>query len=186
MLSPDLRVIDRAAGQIAADRHANHRRRSPRAVRPPAHQRQLIANLVHGRPDVIEELNLHHRLHAAHRIAHGAAHDIGLGQRRVEHALGSELRLQAGGQLEDAALALHFVQRLFAAGVGHVFAVDHDARIAAHLVVQAGVDQVGHGARIALLPLPALPASCATGASLFVLERTRAGRVEIFGVDVFR
>ena len=32
------------------------------------------------------------------------------------------------------------------AGVGHVLAKDHDARITLHLVLQAGVDQVGHGA----------------------------------------
>ena len=39
-------------------------------------------------------------------VAHGAADDVGFGQRRVEDALGAELGLQAGGQLEDAALAL--------------------------------------------------------------------------------
>ena len=147
MLSPRLRVIDRAAGQIAADGHANHGRRSPCAVGAPAHQRQFIANLVHGRPDVVEELNLDHRLHAAHRIADGAADDVGFGQRRVEDALRSEFGLQAGGELEDAALAFDLGERIFAAGIGHVFAVDDDARIAAHLVAQAGVDQVGHGAR---------------------------------------
>ena len=81
-------------------------------------------------------------------VTDGAAHDVGLGQRRVEDALRAELGLQPGGELEDAALALDLGQRLFAAGVGHVLAEDDDARVAAHLVVQAGVDQVGHGAVI--------------------------------------
>ncbi len=130
----------------------------PRAVGAPAHQRQFIADLVHGGPDVIEELNLDHRLHAARRVADGAAHDVGLGQRRVEDALGAELGLQAGGELEDAALALDLGERVFAAGVGHVFAVDDDARIAAHLVVQAGVDEVGHGARLGALGAAGLAA----------------------------
>ena len=118
----------------------------PRAVGAPAHDGEFVVDLVHGRPDVIEELNLDDRLHAADSVADGAADDVGLGERRVEDALGAELGLQAGGELEDAALAFDFGERLFAAGVGHVFAVDDDARIAAHLVVQAGVDEVGHGA----------------------------------------
>ena len=66
---------------------------------------QLVADLVHGGPDVVEELDFDHRLHAAHGIADGAADDVGLGQRRVEDAVGAELGLQAGGELEDAALA---------------------------------------------------------------------------------
>ena len=136
----------------------------PGAVGAPAHERQLIADLVHGGPDVVEELNLDHRLHAADGVADGAAHDIGLGQRRVEDPLGAELGLQAGGELEDAALALDLGERLLAAGVGHVFAIDDDARVAAHLVVQAGVDQVGHGARIAALGAADLPPPASAGA----------------------
>ena len=139
-------MIDGAAGEIAADGHANHDRAGPLAVGAPAQDGELVVNLVHGRPDVIEELNFDDRLHAAHGVADGAADDVGLGQRRVEDALGAELGLQAGGELEDAALAFDLGERLFAAGVGHVFAEDDDARVAAHLVVQAGVDEVGHGA----------------------------------------
>ena len=158
----------------------------PRAVGAPAHQRQLIVNLVHGRPDVVEELDLDHRLHAAHGVADGAAHDVGLGQRRVEDPLGAEFGLQAGGELEDAALALDFGERFLAAGVGHVLAIDHDARIAAHLVVQAGVDKVGHGARAASLGAAALsPAGGARRLRLFG-GKGRAGGVQVLGVDVRR
>ena len=84
-----------------------------------------------------------------------------------------------GGQLEDAALALHLCERLFAAGVGHVLAIDHDARIAAHLVVQAGVDQVGHGARAcALRPPAALTRRLRRRLHLLRRERS-AGGIEI-------
>ena len=132
---------------------------------------ELVANLVHGRPDVVEELDFDDRLHAADGVADGAADDVGLGQRRVEDALGAEFGLQAGGELEDAAFALDLGERVFAAGVGHVFAVDDDARIAAHLVVQAGVDEVGHG-RGALpfaastLPRPPEPGACRSECAL--------------------
>jgi hypothetical protein len=50
---------------------------------------------MHRRPDVVEELNLDHRLHAARGHADGAADDVGLGQRRIEDALGAELAFAA-------------------------------------------------------------------------------------------
>jgi ParB-like chromosome segregation protein Spo0J len=68
-------------------------------------------NLVHGGPDVVEELNFDDGLHAARGVADGAADDVGLGERRVEDALGAELGLQAGGELEDAALAFDLGER---------------------------------------------------------------------------
>ena len=91
---------------------------------------------MHGGPDVVEELDFDDRLHAADGHADGAADDVGFGERRVEDAVGAELLLQAGGELEDAALAfdLALAQLLIAAGVGHIFAEDDDARVAAHLV----------------------------------------------------
>ena len=58
--------------------------------------------------------------------------------RRVEHALRAELALQSGGQLEDAALALHHLlaQIFFAAAIGDVFAENDDALVALHLIAQ--------------------------------------------------
>ena len=56
----------------------------------------------------------------------------------------AELALQVVGDLEDAALALDRGQALLAAAVGHVLAEDDDRRVARHLVVQAGVQQVDH------------------------------------------
>ena len=76
-----LRVVDGAAGEVAADGYTNHRRRGPCAVGAPAHQGELVANLVHGRPDVVEELNLDDGLHAAGSVADGPAYDIGFSER---------------------------------------------------------------------------------------------------------
>ncbi len=63
---------------------------------------------------------------------------------------GAELGLQSVRDLEDAALALHLRQVLLAAAIRHVLAESHDARIAAHLFMQRGVQQIDHGLRLAL------------------------------------
>ena len=68
----------------------------------------------------------------------------------------AEVLLQAVGGLEDAALALHLVQDLRPAGVGHILAEDQDAGIPRHLVLQGGVDEVDHGLRC---PWPGRPAA---------------------------
>ena len=65
---------------------------------------------------------------AGHGRAHADAGEAGLGDRRVEHALGAELLHQAGQHLEGRA------------GFGHVLAHDEDARIAAHLLGQRFAD----------------------------------------------
>ena len=140
-------------------------------------------NLVHGRPNVIEELNLHYRLHAPNSVADSPAHDIGLTERRIKDALRAELGLQARGELEDSALALDLDKNLLAAGVGNIFAIDHNARIATHLVVQAGVDQVGHGALAALLSISCHPSACLASLHLLRCEYP-AGGIQILGVDV--
>ena len=142
-----LRVINGAAGKVSANRHPNHAGRGKSIVRAPADQRQFVAQLHHGRPDVIEELNLDHRLQPARSHAGGAAHDVGLRNRRVKHPVRAEFDLQPGRELEDAALALdHFLLEIFlAAAVGDIFAENDDALVAPHLVAQGGIDQVGHG-----------------------------------------
>ena len=57
-----LAVIDTAAAQIPADRRADDYGTGEVPLRPPAHVRQLVANLHHGWPDVVKELDLDHRL----------------------------------------------------------------------------------------------------------------------------
>src|SRR5579864_2066934 len=113
----------------------------------PANHGKLIANLVERRPDVVEELNFYYRLQAARSHARRPAHDVGFGQRRIEDALAAVLRLQARSQLENAAFALDLLalEIFLATAVGHVFAENDDALIAFHLVLQAGINEIGHG-----------------------------------------
>src|SRR6185437_9220447 len=138
-----LRVVDGASGKIAADGHANDSGRGPGSAGAPAHQRQLVTKLVHGGPDVVEELDFHHGFNAAHGHAHGAADYVGLGQRRIEDSVRAKLRLERGGELEDAAFALDQVlaQVVLAGAIRHVLAKDEDARVAAHFILQAKVDE---------------------------------------------
>ncbi len=90
-------------------------------------RRQLVANLHHSGPDVIEELNFGHRLEAARRHADGASNDGGFGERAIEGALGAEFDLQPGGSFEDAALAFHLGQVGLSTAIGHVLAEHDDA-----------------------------------------------------------
>src|SRR5580704_2356002 len=142
-------MIDGAASEVAANRDAYYCGRRKSVVRTPADQWQFIAQLHHSRPDVVEELNLHHRLQPTRGHTGSAAYNVCLGQRRVEDAIGTKFALQARGQLEYAALALDqfLLEILVAAAVGNVLAKHHDTLVAGHLIAQSGVDQVGHGLR---------------------------------------
>src|SRR5258705_18866 len=139
-----LRVIDRADFQVATVGHAHDDRGAEGVARTPANGRELIAELVIGRPDVVEELDFHDGLEAPGREPDGSTNDVGFGQGGVVHAVAAELALQPPRHLEDAALALHFLQVLHAADVGDVLAEDEDPRIARHLVLHAAVEQIHH------------------------------------------
>ena len=161
--------------------NAHDERAGEGAVRAPAHNGHFIAHLVDGWPDVVEELDLNDGLEAAHGHADGATGDVCLGQWGVEDAVGAELRLQAAGEFEDAALALECARGkvLVAAGVGHVFAEDDDARVASHFVAKRRVDAVGHGAVDAVR----------IGGGLRRVEfgcgiEEAGGGCQVFGVDV--
>ena len=69
----------------------------------------------------------------------GAAHNARFGHSgALKQRLLPNSRLQAGGGLKNAAFALHFTQAMFAADIGHVFAEDQYALVAAHLFSQRG------------------------------------------------
>ena len=145
-----LAVIRTAAAQVSADRHANDHRARKRVARPVPQHRHLVAQLHHRRPDVVEELNLDHRLQLANGHADAATDDGRLGERRVEDAILAVRALQAVRHLEDAALAGHDLQGLLPAGVRDVLAEDDDARIVRHLVFQRPVDGGDHRVGLAL------------------------------------
>ena len=146
------RRCSRRTGCDTARRRAGSRRSArgsttghdQRVARSVAHHRHLVADLHHRRPDVVEELNLDHRLQPARRHADGAADDVGFGERRVEDAIVAVEPLQPVRQLEDAALAGHDRQRVLLAGIRDVLAEDDDARVARHLVLQRPVDRRDH------------------------------------------
>ena len=92
-------------------------------------------------------MDFHHRLQPTRRHTHGAPHNTGFGQRRIEDAVGAEIHLQTVREFEDSALALHHFlgQILFTAAIGHVFAKDQHALVVLHLIAQRVIDQVRHG-----------------------------------------
>src|SRR4029077_5140854 len=53
-----LRVVECASGQVPADRPPDHQGSRECIIRAPADHRQLVPQLHHRGPDVIEELNL--------------------------------------------------------------------------------------------------------------------------------
>ncbi len=71
------------------------------------------------------ELDLGHRAQAVERHADRGADDAGLGERRVDHAVGAELVEQARGRAEHAA------------ELADVLAEDDDARVGLHLRAQS-------------------------------------------------
>src|SRR5438445_3504854 len=146
---PRLRVVDRAALQVPAVRDAHDRGTRELVVGAPAQRGQLVADLVIRGPDIVEELGLDHGFQAPRGEADRPAHDVGFRQGRVVDALAPELTLQAPGDLEDPALALDLLEELLAAAVRHVLPESEDARIAGHLVLEAGVEQVHHRGGIA-------------------------------------
>src|SRR6266478_2741885 len=142
-------MINSAAFEIATNRHAHNHRRAPVAARTPTHQCQLVANLMHGGPDVIEELNLNHRFQSARRHANSAPDDVGFGEWRIKDTHTAKLSLQIRGDLKHAAFTFNFVQGFFARAFSDIFAKYTDARVARHFGVQAAIDQVNHGAGVA-------------------------------------
>src|SRR5213076_314867 len=109
-------MVDRAALQIATVRDAHHHRAREGVAGAPPQSGQLVAELMVGGPDVVEELDLHDGLQAASREADGAAHDVGLGERGIVNPIAPELSLEPPRDLEDTALALDVVAP---ATVGH-------------------------------------------------------------------
>ena len=76
-----LRVVRRAALEVAAARDADNDGRGPSIAAAPAQGREFISDLLIRRPDIVEKLNLDDGLQAAHRHAERAADDVGLGER---------------------------------------------------------------------------------------------------------
>src|SRR6266481_4136916 len=140
-----LAVIDRAAGEVAGDGYAQDDGAFEFAVGAPAHDAEFIADLHHGGPDVVEELNFGDGFHASGGHADCPAHDACFSEGRVEDSVGAIFALESCGGFEDAALPFYVLEIFLAAGVGNVFAEDGDAFVAGHFVLQRGGDHFDHG-----------------------------------------
>src|SRR5205814_3809051 len=107
---PGLRVVDGTALQVSAVGDADDGGGAERVVGAPAHRGELVAKLVIGGPDVVEELDLDDRLEPAGGEPDRPTHDVGLGQGRVVDAPAAELSLQPPRDLENAPLAFHVLE----------------------------------------------------------------------------
>src|SRR5258708_12025446 len=118
---PALAVIHAAAGQIASDRHSQNYRRLEGAIRTPTHHAKFIANLHHGRPDIIEKLNLRDGLQPPRGHPYGAPYDAGLRERSIENAVAAVPALQSRRSLNDPPLAFDLLQVALPPAVANAF-----------------------------------------------------------------
>jgi fatty-acid desaturase len=89
----------------------------------------------------------HHRDHHLH--SDRATDDVCFCERRVKNTRRAEISLQIRSYFKNAAFAFDLFEIFFARYVRHVFAENHDARIALHFFVQTAVDQINHRSCIA-------------------------------------
>src|SRR3954470_12940391 len=141
-------MINRAT-DISTVGGANDDRRRKIVVRPPAHCRELVAQLHVSGPDVVEELNLDDRLESTGRESNGASNDVRFGERRVVDATAAELLLEPPRHLEHATLSLDLAEVFLARYVGNVLSEDEDLLVAPHLVLHAGIEEIDHCRRLA-------------------------------------
>ena len=73
--------VGRSAAKVAADRHTHDHRARPVVARPVTHHGHFVAELHESRPDVVEKLNLDHRLQPAKGHPDAATDDVGFGER---------------------------------------------------------------------------------------------------------
>src|SRR6185295_6943738 len=102
---------------------------------------------MHGRPDVIKELNLNNRLQAPRSHTYCSTDNVCFSEWRVKYPFTAELSLQVCSDFEDATLAFNGFQVFLTRAIGHVFAKYDNARIAFHLCMQTAIDQINHCSR---------------------------------------
>ncbi len=76
----DVLAVAESAVDVSADRHADDHGAEKVPGRAPAHGRHLIAQLHHGGPDIVAELDFDDRLEAVKGEADGGSDDAGLRQ----------------------------------------------------------------------------------------------------------
>ena len=129
-----LRVVERAMDSTAVWGPERHGTREG-AVRAEAHPRRLREDLVERRKYEVGELDLRHGSKACDRGADRDADDHRFGERRIEHAVATELVVQPVGGQEDAAFLAYVLTQnddrfvashLLGERVAHCFDQGHD------------------------------------------------------------
>ena len=118
------------AGAVAG---ANDQRAFELAVRHIAALGKLVGDVIEADREEIREHDFGDRLEPGHRRAHRGAHDRLFGDRRVAHALGTELLVEPDRRLEHAAR------------LGDVLAEEDHVGIARHFLRDAARDCVAVG-----------------------------------------
>ena len=93
-------AVLRGGASRRAERRAQRQRHLQLAARHVVRLRRLVRELVHDEREEVAEHDVDHRPQAGHRRADAEPGDPGLGDRRVEDALGAELLDEAGQHLE--------------------------------------------------------------------------------------
>ncbi len=139
------------------------------AARAVAHLRELAHDLVERRIDEVEELDLGDRLEPVKGHADRGADDPGLGERRVDHAVGAELLQEPVRRAEDP--TVH----------ADVLSEEQDVRVGPHGVAERPIDglderELGHPLLPALARVAA--ATARSSSSRGVIVRNTSSRNE--------
>jgi hypothetical protein len=118
-----------AEAQAGARAAAHDHRDGQRAAGEVAGVRRLGDEPVERDADEVDEHHLDDRAVATHRGADGCAEEAGLGDRRIQHALRSELLQEALGDLERPSAA------------GDVLAETEHLRVCRHLIRERTLDR---------------------------------------------
>ena len=97
-----------------------------------AHLRGFGDDLVERDAEELDEHDLDNGAQATRGGPDGGAEDRSLCDRRIAHAIRTELPEKTGGHLEDAT------------GLGHILAEHHDGRIACHFVADRQFERLAH------------------------------------------
>ena len=133
-------AVLRGGAEAGAVHGADHQRGHRLAAEHVAELGRLVEDLVEADPHEVDEHQFDDRAEPGGRGARRGADERDLGEMRVEHAVGSELRAEALGDAHRAAPGV-----LVARGTGaarDVLAHHDDARVALHLLAHRFVDRL--------------------------------------------
>ena len=118
-----LRVLA-GVGIATADGSGDDQRHAKRAAREIDVLGRHVVNRVHADSEEVDKHQLCDRPHAGHGGAHRRAQEPGLGDRRIDNALGPELVVEPGRRAKDAAIDTDVLPHHEDIGIGAHFLRD--------------------------------------------------------------